>query len=95
MDIKQEEITTLHGLCVDDKKLMKSVHDATTERPVSIVMPMLYREIKSDALGNIIKHLNKCEYLKEVVVPLAAKERVQTCQTIFFGFKNTQTDYVV
>jgi len=74
MDIKQEEITTLHGLCVDDKKLMKSVHDATTERPVSLVMPMLYREIKSDALGNIIKHLNKCEYLKEIVVPLAAKD---------------------
>jgi len=74
MDIKQEEITTLHGLCVDDKKLMKSVHDATIERPVSLVMPMLYREIKSDALGNIIKHLNKCEYLKEVVVPLAAKD---------------------
>jgi len=74
MDIKQEEITTLHSLCVDDKKLMKSVHDATTERPVSIVMPMLYREIKSDALGNIIKHLNKCDYLKEIVVPLAAKD---------------------
>jgi len=59
---------------VDDKKLMKIVHDAATERPVSLVMPMLYREIKSDALGNIIKHLNRCEYLKEVVVPLAAKD---------------------
>ena len=74
MDIKQEEITTLHGLCVDDKKLMKSVHDATIERPVSLVMPMLYREVKSDALGNIIKNLNKCKYLKEIVVPLAAKD---------------------
>jgi glucosyl-3-phosphoglycerate synthase len=74
MDIKQEEITTLHELYTDKKKLMKSVSDAAVERPVSIIMPMLYREIKSDALGNIIKHLNKCEYLKEVVVPLAAKD---------------------
>jgi glucosyl-3-phosphoglycerate synthase len=74
MDIKQEEITTLHELYTDKKKLMKSVSDATVERPVSIIMPMLYREINSDALGNIIKHLNKCEYLKEVVVPLAAKD---------------------
>ena len=74
MDIKQEEITTLHELCVDKKKLMKSVRDAAVERPVSIVMPMLYQEIKNDALGNIVKGLNKCDYVKEIIVPLAAKD---------------------
>ena len=63
MDIKQDEIATLHSLCVDDKKLIKNVHDATIERPVSLVMPMLYREVKSNALGNIIKRLNRCNYL--------------------------------
>jgi len=73
MDIKQEEITTLHELCVDKKKLMKSVSDAAVERPVSIIMPMLYSEIKNDALGNISKQLNKCNYVKEIVIPLAAK----------------------
>ena len=41
MDIKQEEITTLHELCIDKKKLIKSVSDAAVERPVSIIMPML------------------------------------------------------
>ena len=73
MDIKQDEITTLHELCVDKKKLKKIVSDAAVERPVSVVMPMLYSEIKNDALENIIKELNKCEYLDEVVIPLAAK----------------------
>ncbi len=73
MDIRQDEITTLHGLCVDKKKLMKAVSDATADRPVSVIMPMLYKEIKSDALSNIIKGLNKCNYLNEVVIPLAAK----------------------
>ncbi len=73
MDIKQEEITTLHELCVDNKKLIKSVSDAAVERPVSIIMPMLYSEIKNDALGNISKQLNKCNYVKEIVIPLAAK----------------------
>ncbi len=73
MDIKQEEITTLHELCVDKKKLIKSVSDAAVERPVSIIMPMLYSEIKNDALGNISKQLNKCNYVKEIVIPLAAK----------------------
>ncbi len=73
MDIKQDEITTLHELCVDKNKLLKCVSDAACERPVSVIMPMLYREIKSDALKNIIKGLNKCTYLNEIVIPLAAK----------------------
>lgn len=72
MDIKQDEITTLHDLHVDKNQLMKHVSDVAEELPVSIVMPMLYKEIKNDALGNILDHLNKCSYLKEVIVPLAA-----------------------
>lgn len=75
MDIKQEEITTLHELCIDKKKLMKSVADAASERPVSVILPMLYKEIKNDALENIVTGLNKCKYLKEVVIPLAAKDQ--------------------
>jgi len=73
MDIKQDEITTLHELCIDEKKLIKAVSDAALERPVSIIMPMLYEEIKNNALDNITKKLNKCDYLDEVVIPLAAK----------------------
>ena len=73
MDIKQDEITTLHELCVDKKKLMKTVSDAATERPVSVIMPMLYKEIKNNALENIIDGLNKCKYLNEIIIPLAAR----------------------
>jgi glucosyl-3-phosphoglycerate synthase len=74
MDMKQEEITTLHDLNLDKEKLMKNISDVVNERPVSIILPMLYSEIKSDALANIVKQLNKCTYLKEVIVPLAAKK---------------------
>ena len=73
MDIKQEEITTLHELCIDKEKLIKTVSDTATERPVSVIMPMLYKEIENDALENIVKGLNKCDYLNEIVIPLAAK----------------------
>jgi glucosyl-3-phosphoglycerate synthase len=73
MDIKQEEITTLHDMHVDKTMLLKQISDVATEIPVSVVMPMLYSEMKSEALGNILTHLNKCTYLKEVIVPLAAK----------------------
>jgi len=73
--MKQDEITTLHDLNLDKNKLMKNISDAAAERPVSVIMPMLYSEIKNDALGNIVKQLNKCTYLKEVIVPLAAKNK--------------------
>ena len=73
MDIRQDEVTTFHELCIDKKLLMQRVSDSAAERPVSVIMPMLYREIKSDALRNIVKGLNKCNYLNEVVIPLAAK----------------------
>jgi len=73
MDIKQEEITTLHDLCIDNKKLFKTVSEAAAERPVSVIMPMLYKEINNNALGNIAKGLDKCTYLKEIIIPLAAK----------------------
>ncbi len=75
MDIKQDEMTTLHDLNVNKKKLMKAVSDAAVERPVSVIMPMLYKEIKNDALENISKGLNKCNYLNKIVIPLAAKNQ--------------------
>ncbi len=73
MDMKQEEITTLHDLNLNEKRLMKYVEDVSVERPVSVILPMLYGEIKNNSLENIIKELNKCKYLKEVVIPLAAQ----------------------
>jgi glucosyl-3-phosphoglycerate synthase len=84
MDIKQEEITTLHELFLDEKKLFKIVSDAAAERPVSIIMPMLYNEINNDALKNISKGLNKCDYLNEIVIPLAANDEKEFRQVKHF-----------
>ncbi len=74
MDFKQERIATLHEFNIDKKHLLKTVADSTIVRPASVIMPMLYREINGNSLKNIKKGLNKCTYLKEVVIPLAAKD---------------------
>jgi glucosyl-3-phosphoglycerate synthase len=84
LDIKQDEITTLHELCVDKKKLMKNVATAADKRPVSVILPMLYKEIRSDALKIIIKGLNKCKYLNNVVIALAAKNQQEFKQVKLF-----------
>jgi len=94
MDIKQDEITTLHELCLDKKKLIKTVSDVAAERPVSVIMPMLYKEIKNDALPNIKKGLNKCNYLKEVIIPLAAKNEKEFKQVKRF-FSDLKVSHLV
>jgi glucosyl-3-phosphoglycerate synthase len=94
MDIKQEEITTLHELCIDKKKIMKIVSDAAAERPVSVIMPMLYKEIKNDALGDITKGLNKCKYLNEIVIPLAAKDEKEFRHVKRF-FRNLEVPHLI
>ena len=73
MDFKQERIATLHDFNIDKKKLIKSVSESASIRPCTVIMPMLYREINGTSLINIKKGLNKCTYLKEIVIPLAAK----------------------
>ncbi len=77
MDIKQEEITTLHRLRGDEKALMERVRQNAEDRPVSVVLPMLYEEIEHEALDNIVRELNACDYLKEVIVSLSAETEQQ------------------
>jgi glucosyl-3-phosphoglycerate synthase len=89
MDIKQEDITTLHELTVNKDVLIKTIKDLSSDRPVALVLPMLYQEIKSVSLGKIITALNKCDYLNEVIIPLAApnKDKFQEVKKFFSQLK--------
>lgn len=94
MDIRQEEIATLHDLCVDYPRLKRHVTDLAEERPVCVIMPMLYSEIKNNVLGNILKELNKCTYLKEVIIPLAAKNEEEFAEVKRF-FKQLKLNKII
>ena len=80
MDLKQEKIATLHDFSVDKEDLIKAVRDAVVERPVSIVMPMLYQEVNNKTLSSIKKGLDRCTYLKEIIIPLAARDNKEFTQ---------------
>ena len=77
MDFSQEQITTIHDYCIDTDKLGKRLHKLKNKRRMSIVMPILYEEAKNPALAKIIEELNKCEYLNQVIIPLAADDHDQ------------------
>jgi glucosyl-3-phosphoglycerate synthase len=95
MDIKQEEIATLHDLHVDKKRLIKNLKEFTVERPVSVVIPMLYNEIKQPALENIVKQLDKCTYLSQIIISLAAKNETEFNQVKRFFSKLSRPTLIV
>jgi glucosyl-3-phosphoglycerate synthase len=74
MDFVQGKITTIHDFCIEAARLKALLEDIVAERPVAVVMPMLYEEIHHPPLAKIISHLNTCTYLHEVVIALAASD---------------------
>lgn len=94
MDLKQDRITTLHDFNVKKKVFFKTVSDCAQDRPASVVMPMLYREITNDALINIKKGLNKCSYLNEIIIPLAAQNEKEFTHVKKF-FSDLQIPHLV
>ncbi|RZN33654.1 MAG: glucosyl-3-phosphoglycerate synthase [Methanophagales archaeon ANME-1-THS] len=77
MDFIQEKITTIHDFCIDEARLNKLLEDVVRERPVAVVIPMLYQEIHTPSLGNIITQVNRCSYIHEVIIALAAADTAE------------------
>ncbi|MDI6884987.1 MAG: hypothetical protein QMD22_01280 [archaeon] len=57
MDFIQNKIATIHDFCIEEERLKKLLEDIVIERPVAVVIPMLYKEIHSPSLETIINHL--------------------------------------
>jgi len=77
MDFYQERITTVHDFCIDHEKMATRLSKLTVVRPAVVIIPMLYEEIENDPLPNIIHDLNKCTYIKKVIIALAADDITQ------------------
>lgn len=71
-DFHQTElISTLHRLRKDNvDKLEEDLIEHTEHRPIALVLPCLYSELKREALTNIVQEIKKVGYLYEIVVTL-------------------------
>ena len=64
-------ITNLHNLRVQDtESLEKELLAFSKVRPMGLVLPSLYSELLSPALGNIVKELKDVKYLHQIVIGL-------------------------
>lgn len=71
-------IATFHRLGeLQLPKLEKDLKEFSSTNPIGLVLPSLYREYASGALPNIMNHLKKEKYLKEIVLCLDAADQKQ------------------
>ena len=71
-------IATFHRLGeLQLSKLEKDLKEFSSINPIGLVLPSLYREYASGALPNIMAHLKRVKYLKEIVLCLDAADQKQ------------------
>ena len=64
-------VTTLHNLSQRSvEELEKELIEFSRVRPMALVLPCLYSELKGPALSNIVDELSKVPYLYEIVIGL-------------------------
>lgn len=70
------EITTLHRLGRESlEELEDRISKLALHRPLALVLPAIYTELKGPALPNIIKELKKVDYLRQIIVTLGGAKR--------------------
>lgn len=79
-------ITTLHNL---SRRPLEDLEAELVEfskiRPMSLILPCLYSELETEAMPNILAHLQKVPYLSEIVIGLdrADEEQYRTALKFF------------
>jgi len=94
MDFMQERITTIHDFRIEERSLCLALEDIAMERPMTLLIPMLFEEIFGDHIENILKHINESNFLTKVVIALAADDEQQYKQVKQF-FSKLEIPYII
>ena len=64
-------ITTLHNLSTRSlREVEADLGRFALSRPMGLILPCLYSELKTEAMPNILEELKKVKYLKQIIVGL-------------------------
>lgn len=73
---QSEMITTLHAFPGQDlERIEGELEEYVKARPIALVLPSLYSELKGEALKRIVKELCNVRYINEIVVSLGRAGR--------------------
>ncbi|KXS43531.1 MULTISPECIES: glucosyl-3-phosphoglycerate synthase [Methanohalophilus] len=94
MDFHQEDITTIHDFCIDVNKLEEKIKQLEQKRPACLIIPILYEEVEKLPLQQIVEALNKCDCIKQIIIPMAADNPEQYRKAAQF-FSQLKTDHML
>src|SRR6056300_323510 len=83
-------ISTLHNFNIKSKKeIEEELRLFSKRRPIQLILPSLFSEIKRPALRRIINELNKTDYINEVIIGLdqASKDEFEEAKKFFSTLK--------
>ncbi|WP_243641541.1 hypothetical protein [Methanohalophilus euhalobius] len=97
MDFHQEDITTIHDFCIDVNKLEEKIKQLEQKRPACLIIPILYEEVEKLPLQQIVEALNKCDCIKQIIIPMAADnpEQYRKAAQFFSQLKNRPYAHMV
>jgi len=85
-------ITTLHRLGRGDlARLERELYMHGWVRPIALVLPCLYSELRDVALKGIIDALKGVKYLRQIVVSLSGTERREEFEEMCAAFEGVRT----
>ena len=83
------EITNLHRLKGGSiERLEKELEAFSKTRPIALVLPALFVDLKAEPIKNILSEISKVKYLNEIVVTLGRtnKDEFDETKSIFSSF---------
>ncbi|MGH2413776.1 MAG: glucosyl-3-phosphoglycerate synthase [Microcystaceae cyanobacterium] len=95
MDYKQELITTIHDFGCNLELLEERLIQLSQTSPTAVVIPALYEELERPALTRIRDHLQRCDFVKTVVVCLYAETMAQYARAVEFFALLPQPTWVI
>ncbi len=89
-------VTTLHQLAdpsFNDQQ--EQLKEYTKEQPITLVMPALYSEVEGPALPGILDHLEKVEFINEVVISMNGMNSDQFIKAKDFFSRLPQKHFII
>jgi glucosyl-3-phosphoglycerate synthase len=72
MDFDQGRITTIHDFNMEFEKLKTRLTELNTKYPAGVIIPVHENDLENPQIQQIVSGLNKCTYLKKVLIALSA-----------------------
>ena len=66
------EESKIHDFCMDFDSMQSRLNSLSAKYPAGLIIPAKRSALESPALRHIITELNKCDYLKKVLIALYA-----------------------